>query len=264
MTRPAEPSGGPARGHPADPSVEPFTADIEANAGYLYTTNARLSSRLANARLTEASLAVGEFSGRRVVDIGCGDGTYTLELLEVAGAARISAIDPSDAALEVARDKFAGYPVDVTVGSASALPYPDRTFDVAYLRGVLHHMSRPLDALREALRVASVAVVVEPNGYNPGLKLLERCSTYHVEHGEQSYAPHQLDRWVREVGGTVERRTFAGLVPMFCPDWLAVSMKRLEPLVERLPVVSRLGCAVYVFKARGPAGATPGGGPPTS
>jgi ubiquinone/menaquinone biosynthesis C-methylase UbiE len=245
MTSPVEPPGDRA----ADPSVDPFTADIAANAGYLYTTNASLSSRLANRRLTDASLAVGDFRGRRVLDVGCGDGTYTVQLVEVGGAARVAALDPSEAALKVAREKAARHPVDVTVGSAFALPYTDRAFDAAYLRGVLHHMERPVDALREALRVATTVVVVEPNGYNPGLKLLERWSTYHVEHGERSYAPHQLDRWVRELGGTVERRTFAGLVPMFCPDWLAMAMKRVEPVVERLPVVRHVGCAVYVFSA---------------
>ena len=48
---------------------------------------------------------------------------------------------------------------------------------------------------------------------------------------------------------TVERRLFAGLVPMFCPDWMARVTKRIEPLVERLPLVRNIGCAVYVFSA---------------
>ncbi len=241
---------------PSDPSVDPFTADIAHNAGYIYTTNATHSSRLANRRLTEASASVADFGGRRVVDIGCGDGTYTVEVVETCGAASVSALDPSEAALRVAREKVAGHPVDVTVASAFALPYPDRAFDVAYLRGVLHHMTDPVQALREALRVATTVVVVEPNGYNPVLKVLERCSTYHVEHGEKSYPPRRLDRWVGDLGGTVQRRMFAGLVPMFCPDWLARATKFVEPVVERLPLVRDLCCAVYVFSAtsRGPGG----------
>lgn len=236
---------------PVDPSVDPFTADIEANAGYLYTTNATLSSRLANHRLTKASLAVAEFSSRRVVDIGCGDGTYTVEVCDAGGASGVTGLDPVHAAVRVARDKVGDRPITLTVGSAFDLPYRDDSFDLAYLRGVLHHMARPLDALREALRVAGSVVVVEPNGYNPVLKVLERCSRYHIEHGEQSYSPRTLDRWVRDAGGTVDLRTYAGLVPMFCPDWLARTAKRLEPSVERLPVLRNLGCAVYVFSATG-------------
>ena len=239
---------------PADPSVDPFTADIAANAGYRYTTHATLSSRLANRRLTDASLAVADFDGRRVVDIGCGDGTFTVEVLDTGGATGVSGLDPAATAVRLARGKVADRPINFTVGSAFALPYRNDSFDLAYLRGVLHHMTRPVEALREALRVASSVVVVEPNGYNPVLKVLERCSTYHLEHSERSYSPRRLDRWVRDVGGTLERRTFAGLVPMFCPDWLARATKRLEPVVERLPVVRNVGCAVYVFSATGRRG----------
>lgn len=252
---------------PSDPSVDPFSADIAANAGYLYTTNATLSSRLANRRLTDASVAVGDFAGRRVVDIGCGDGTYTFDLFEATGPSAITGLDPSEDAVRVGHRKVGDLPVTFVVGSALSLPYPSDSFDVAYLRGVLHHMTRPVDALREALRVATSVVVVEPNGYNPMLKVLERCSRYHIEHGEKSYPPRRLDRWVGDLGGKVERREFAGLVPFFCPDWLARVIKRIEPLVERLPVVRHLGCAVYVFTATaerrvaqdGPAGPS---GPP--
>lgn len=234
---------------PTDRSVDPFEADIAANAGYLYTTNATLSSRLANGRLTDVSLAIGDFAGRRVVDIGCGDGTYTFDLFEAAGPSGITGLDPAEHAVRVAQGKAGGRPATFVVGSAFELPYRSGSFDVAYLRGVLHHMTRPVEALREALRVATSVVVVEPNGYNPVLKVLERCSRYHIEHGEQSYPPRRLDRWVRDLGGTVERREFAGLVPFFCPDWLARVIKRIEPLVERLPVIRNLGCAVYVFSA---------------
>lgn len=37
---------------------------------------------------------------------------------------------------------------------------------------------------------------------------------------------------------------------MFSPDWLARVMKALEPVVERLPLVNALGCAVVVLAAK--------------
>lgn len=229
--------------------VDPFAADAAANDGYVYTTNAPLSSQLANRRLTEAALAVHSFAGARVLDIGCGDGTYTHELAELADVRTVHGIDPAAEAVRLAKARTTRPDVSFAVSSAYQLPYADDTFDVALLRGVLHHMGRPVDALRDALRVAPTIVVVEPNGYNPGLKVLERCSTYHIEHGEKSYAPLVLDRWVADVGGVVKARVWAGFVPMFCPDWWARAAKRVEPAVERLPLVRFLGCAVYVFAA---------------
>jgi hypothetical protein len=37
---------------------------------------------------------------------------------------------------------------------------------------------------------------------------------------------------------------------MFCPDWMARVLKFAEPAIERLPLVNRMLCAVYVFHAR--------------
>jgi len=122
-------------------------------------------------------------------------------------------------------------------------------FDVAVLRGVLHHMDRPLDALREALRVAPTAVAVEPNGLDPGLKVLERWSHYHVEHGERSDPRRRLDGWVAALGASVVRRQWVGFVPMFSPDWYARAAKRLEPVLERTPLLRAMACAQYIFTA---------------
>ena len=240
-----------------DRGVTSFDADAAARGGYQYTTDASLSSRLAYRKQTEASLAVADFRDRRVLDIGCGDGAATLELLDVAAPALVEGIDPAPAAIEAARRRDAGGTVAFRVGSAYELPYPPGMFDVAILRGVLHHLDDPERALGEALRVAPRVVVVEPNGFNPGLKLLERVSSYHVEHGEKSYSPRKLDRWSRSLGGRVERRVFAGFVPMFAPDLVAQAMKRVEPLVEGVPLVRSVACAAYVFAVVRDDGAQP-------
>src|SRR4029078_635857 len=95
-------------------------------------------------------------------------------------------------------------------GSAYELPFDDGGFDVAQLRGVLHHVERPVDALREALRVAPGGPAMEPNGYTPGLKLLERVSPYHREHEERSFSARRIDSSVETLGGEVAERRLVG------------------------------------------------------
>lgn len=231
-------------------TFEQFNRDVAENTGYLYTTDARLSSWLANRRLTDATLAAVSFLDKRVIDIGCGDGTYTVELFDRGKPASIHGFDPAERAIEIARQRIIGREIAFGTHNAYDLPVATGSFDLAHLRGVLHHLDRPIDALREAFRVASWVVLIEPNGYNPMVKLLEKYSRYHRKHGEKSYQPRQLDQWIHEVGGTVVSRRWAGFVPFFCPDWFARTLKMVEPLVERLPLVRACSCAVYVQVAK--------------
>lgn len=227
-----------------------FNADAAENQGYYYTTNISLSSKLAGRRMTDVTLESFSITGKNVLDIGCGDGTHTLELDLHGEPASIIAGDVADKAIKVAREKSVGRNIHYAINSAYELPFPARSFDVAILRAVLHHLDDPRKAIQEALRVADMIWVIEPNGYNPGLKFNERFSSYHIEHQEKSYAPHLLDRWVSELRGEIIQRRWAGFVPMFCPDWLARLMKWVEPFVERFPVINRIGCAIYYFSAR--------------
>jgi ubiquinone/menaquinone biosynthesis C-methylase UbiE len=237
----------------AESTFDAFNRDVAENSGYIYTTNAQLSSRMANRRLSDATLALARWKGKKVVDIGCGDGTYSLELLQRGKIGQLWGADPADQAIEIAQQKAGKQTAIFGAYDAYALPYEDDQFDIAHLRGVLHHVERPQDVLREAFRVAPTVVVIEPNGYNPGLKILEKCSSYHVEHDEKSYAPAAIDRWIHELGGRVEMRRWVGLVPFFCPDAIACSLKYFEPLVELTPGLNQVGCAVYTFRATRPA-----------
>lgn len=227
--------------------VAAFNRDVHANEGYLYANNARLSSTLATSRLTDAVLAVADFRGKRVLDVGCGDGTYTLQLFDRGGPASIHGIDHAANAVEIARTRVGNRPITYSAVSAESLPMADRSFDIAQLRGVLHHVDEPIEALREAMRVAPVVVVTEPNGYNPVLKVLEKVSRYHIEHEERSFFPFTLHSWAKRLGGTVRSSTAVGLVPFFCPDRMAGVLKAIEPVVERLPLLRSLALGTEVF-----------------
>jgi len=234
---------------PNERIVEAFNEDVLSNEGYLYTTNANLSSRLANRRLTEVALHAANFRGARVLDIGCGDGSYTFDLYDEGSPASMTGIDPASNAIEIARSRTGARSIVFSSENAERLNCEDQSFDLAHLRGVLHHMDKPAVAVAESLRVAKTVVIIEPNGYNPVLKLIEKISPYHRRHGERSFSSRTIDRWIRDGGGTVVARQWAGLVPFFCPDWMARTLKVLEPLIERVPLVNLLSCAVYVVTA---------------
>jgi ubiquinone/menaquinone biosynthesis C-methylase UbiE len=235
--------------HKEKKSIDSFNRDVAANDGYLYTTQARLSSIMANRRLTEAALGIVDWHGKRVIDIGCGDGTYTVELFDSAQPIEIVGIDPANEAISLAKRRAGDRPISFQTLSAYSLPYAADRFDIAQLRGVLHHVDCACELLQEAMRVARMVVVIEPNGYNPILKLIERYSQYHIEHQEKSYSPAMLNQWVLKNGGLIRSCAYCGLVPMFCSDPIAKMLKWIEPAIEHMPIMNALACAVYVFLA---------------
>ena len=231
---------------PSERNVHRFNEDVAAFGGYEYTASGQLSCRLANRRMSDAVQQAVDLSNKRVIDIGCGDGTYSVELLE-AGAASVLGIDAAEDAVTRAR-KLADGRGSLRFETVSVQELATRRdhFDVAVIRGVLHHLDAAEAAIHDVCRIATEVVVVEPNGYNPVLKILERVSPYHVAHDEKSYPPRRLDSWFEHAGGKVVSSSYIGLVPMFCPDWMARLCKRLEPIIERIPVIRQLACAQYV------------------
>ena len=89
--------------------------------------------------------------GDRTLDVGCGPGALTAELVDRLGPAAITAIDPSAPFVAAAQARFPG--VNVSAGVAEHLPFPDGSFDVTLAQLVVHFMSDAVAGLSEMRRV---------------------------------------------------------------------------------------------------------------
>ena len=96
--------------------------------------------------------------GQRVLDVGCGPGALTTELVRLLGPAAVTAVDPSEPFVAVARERHPG--VSVERASAEHLPLPDDAFDAALAQLVVHFMADPVTGLREMARVTRAHGVV--------------------------------------------------------------------------------------------------------
>jgi SAM-dependent methyltransferase len=96
-------------------------------------------------------------AGERVLDIGCGTGNHMLMLrklgLDVAG------LDASPCMIKKAEERL-GHRCRVKRGEAEDLPFDDNEFDMAVMIHTLEFLDNPLQALREAGRVARKRVFV--------------------------------------------------------------------------------------------------------
>ena len=94
----------------------------------------------------------------RALDVGCGTGALTRELVARLGAGGVAAVDPSDSFVSAVRERFTG--VDVRHASAESLPYPDDAFDVTLAELVVHFMTDAAAGVREMVRVTRPGGVV--------------------------------------------------------------------------------------------------------
>jgi SAM-dependent methyltransferase len=100
----------------------------------------------------------GVRSGQRAIDVGCGPGALTGELVARLGASNVSAVDPSESFVAAVRERFPG--VEVRVATAESLPFADKAFDAALAQLVVHYMPDPVAGLSEMKRVVRSGGVV--------------------------------------------------------------------------------------------------------
>jgi len=95
----------------------------------------------------------GSLAGKRVLDVGTGDGTYAIEAAR--RGARVTALDAETSMLDAARARAErrGVSLDLVQGRAERLPFEDGAFELVLAVTVLCFLPDPLAAVREAARV---------------------------------------------------------------------------------------------------------------
>jgi SAM-dependent methyltransferase len=135
-----------------------FAVTADAYDRFMGRYSTRLSPQLAD--------YAGVSPGQRVIDVGCGPGALTSELIDRVGATHVFALDPSESFVAAVRERFPG--VDVRLASAEKLPFPDKAFDAALAQLVVHFMSDPVAGLREMARVVRRDGVVAASVWDHG------------------------------------------------------------------------------------------------
>lgn len=89
--------------------------------------------------------------GMSVLDVGCGPGMLTAELVRLLGEERVAAVDPQPSFVAAVQ---AAYPeVDAQVAAAEDLPYETASFGATLAQLVVHFMADPARGVQEMARV---------------------------------------------------------------------------------------------------------------
>jgi SAM-dependent methyltransferase len=127
-----------------------FTVGADAYDRFMGRYSVPLAPKLAD--------FAGVTAGQCVLDVGCGPGALTTELVRRLGAEAVSAVDPSEPFVAAARERHAG--VTVRRATAERLPFDGHVFDAALAQLVVHFMADPVVGLREMARVTRTHGVV--------------------------------------------------------------------------------------------------------
>jgi len=167
--------------------------------------------------------------GQRLLEVGCGGGWFT-EWFSQQGL-QVTGLDPSVHMLNLARLRLPRR-VSLERGHAEDLPFPDNSFDVVALITSLEFVNDPLQALREACRVARDTVFLGVlNKYSIitwQLRLNHLWKPSIFQHA-RFFSIFELQRMFREV--------LDGPVPILWRTCLAFPLSTLTVLqtVERSP-----------------------------
>lgn len=127
-----------------------FSVNPEAYDRFMGRYSVLLAPKFADFALIE--------SGQSALDVGCGPGSLTGELVRRLGPSAVAAIDPSASFVDVASSRHPG--VDVRRAGAEEIPFPDQAFDAVLAQLVVHFMKEPLAGIREMGRVTRRGGVV--------------------------------------------------------------------------------------------------------
>jgi ubiquinone/menaquinone biosynthesis C-methylase UbiE len=160
--------------------------------------------------------AIKLLPGETVLDIGCGPGFMVEEILPLVGpAGKVSAIDINEGAIELARARCEAYSnVEFQSADATALPYPDSSFDAIVSTQVYEYVRDLSAALRELYRVlhpGGRAVIMDTDWrtamwHSSDCERMERIVKVWDEHLVDPILPRTLAKKLRDAGFVIHKQ----------------------------------------------------------
>jgi len=133
--------------------------------------------------------------GMRLLDCGCGPGSITLGLARAVAPGDTVGIDIERSQVDMATEAAEREGVNnvrFQVANIYELPFPADSFDVAFMYALLGHLDRPIDGLREVLRVLKPGGIAGLSHGDFGVdvlappsRFLETIKARTIEHGLQ-------------------------------------------------------------------------------
>lgn len=190
-------------------------------------------------------------STTRVLELGCGSGYFTKELVKTD--ANITAIDISQDLLDMAITKVQSKNVNFMIGNAYEMDFEDCSFDTVVGSSVLHHLEIDL-ALKEICRVlkpTGSALFTEPNMLNPQIALQKNVPYIKKKLGD---SPDETAFFIWDIKRRFIRAGFNQDLIVFPFDFLHPNIPKslvalIEPVcsfLEKIPIIKQISGSLFI------------------
>jgi len=160
---------------------------------------------------------MGDISGKKVLDLGCGLGQASIWLAR--NGAMVTGVDISEASIRKAQTHAgkAGLNITFKVGNADELNY-DSEYDIVFCRGFLHHLPdvrKSLSRYRRYLGEEGLIIAQEPRMGNPIASIARKFPSFRpTTPDEHPFETGELEGLFQEVLGETEYCYFYLLSPL--------------------------------------------------
>ena len=93
--------------------------------------------------------------GKRWLDVGCGTGAFTQQIIDISMPVAVDGVDPSAAQIDFASKRPGASLARFRTGDAMVLPYDDNAFDVAVMALVIFFVPQPEVSIAEMKRLSA-------------------------------------------------------------------------------------------------------------
>jgi ubiquinone/menaquinone biosynthesis C-methylase UbiE len=202
---------------PATATAKPFKgAGMEGRTARWYARTRK--NEMADFRRQAVQIAALLHDGNDVLEVAPGPGYFAVELAKL-GSFHITALDISKTLIEIAtaNARQAGVPINFQLGNASAMPFPDSSFDLIYCSAAFKNFTAPVPALNEMFRV------LRPGGQAIIHDLRKDVSLAEINSYIQKSGRKRFDAWLTKlvfkhmlIKRAYTREAFVSLVAQSC------------------------------------------------
>lgn len=140
-------------------------AELKTKPGYVDPAYLAKAAQILSEKKKKSYDALALSAGQKVLDVGCGPATDTIDLAKIVGSSGIVVgvdHDPEMVRLADLKAKEAGisWCSHVLADAVKSIPFPDQHFDAVRVERVLQHVTDPAAALKEIVRVLKPGGIV--------------------------------------------------------------------------------------------------------